>query len=207
VLAEFPRQPRIWMSYGHALKNGRAQLGQHCGLSPCHCPRAHAGRGLLEPRQPQDLHLFQTDVAAMRSALARGRLARRGRLHFEFSLGKALEDERAYAESFAHYASGNSLAAPPAPLQRRRQFGLRAALQGPVHGRSSSLRARRRCAGARSLFIVGMPRAGSTLLEQILASHSQVEGTMELPNIPQIARELAGEDSRFLESRGGSRAR
>jgi hypothetical protein len=50
------------------------------------------------------------------------------------------------------------------------------------------------------IFIVGMPRAGSTLLEQILASHSQVEGTMELPNIPQIARELAGEGSRFLDA-------
>ena len=44
------------------------------------------------------------------------------------------------------------------------------------------------------IFIVGLPRAGSTLLEQILASHSTVEGTMELPDVPQMARELAGSD-------------
>ena len=62
-------------------------------------------------------------------------------------------------------------------------------------------RAGQGCPRPDPIFIVGLPRSGSTLLEQILSSHSQVEGTMELPDIITIARRLAGKDRREDESR------
>ena len=202
VLAEFPRQPRIWMSYGHALKTGRPASGQHCGLSPGHLRSSPRwGRPIGASPTSKPLPFRMADVAAMRAALARGDLRDEDKLHFEFSLGKALEDEQAYAQSFAHYVAGNALrhGLHPYSADDNAAFVQRskAVFTAGVLRRRARAAVRRR---AIRFFIVGMPRAGSTLLEQILASHSQVEGTMELPNIPQIARELAGEGSRFLEA-------
>ena len=122
----------------------------------------------------------------------RGDAARLGsnRAHLEFALGKALEDAGEFEQSFAHYAYGNA-------LHRTMVFHDAAVVHDLVQ-RCKALYLPRFFA-ARSgwgseriepIFIVGMPRSGSTLLEQILASHSQVEGTRELPEIPAIVREL-----------------
>jgi len=199
VLAEFSRQPRIWMSYGHALRtagrsaDGIAAYRRAIALEPT------LGEAYWSLANLKTFTFSIEDVAAMEAALARGGLSDEDRLHFEFSLGKALEDKRAYAESFAHYSAGNSL--------RHRLHPYSAEDNSAFVRRSKALFtaeffAARDGGGAPArdpVFIVGMPRAGSTLLEQILASHSQVEGTMELPNIPQIAHELAGGDLGFLE--------
>jgi hypothetical protein len=124
-------------------------------------------------------------------------------MHFEFALGKALEDAGSYESSFAHYAAGNAL--------RRRQHGYDPDEMSAFVRRSKRLLTRaffaeRAGAGAEAqdpIFIVGMPRAGSTLIEQILGSHPLVEGTMELPHLPNIARKLAGrkqeEEGTFLK--------
>ncbi len=125
-------------------------------------------------------------------------------MHFEFALGKALEDAASYEESFTHYAAGNAL--------RRSQHGYDSGENSRFVLRSKQLLDRasssRERAGAGApardpIFIVGLPRAGSTLIEQMLASHPLVEGTMELPQLPKIARELAGprqeEEGTFLK--------
>ena len=142
-------------------------------------------------------------MRALRAALARSDLSDEDRLHFEFALGKALEDEAAYEESFTHYAAGNALRRAPRTPTARRRMRITCAARTELFTREffaahadSGLPARD------PIFIVGLPRAGSTLLEQILASHSLVEGTMELPDIPQIARELASRGSRDDESGG-----
>jgi predicted Zn-dependent protease len=200
VLAEFPGQPKIWMSYGHALKTaGRTQESiaayrRAIALEPT------LGEAYWSLANLKTIKFSAADVAALRAAAARSDLRDEDRLHVEFALGKALEDEAAYADSFAHYAAGNSL--------RRRLHPYSADDNTAFVRRSKALftadffgsRAGGGAATGAPLFIVGMPRAGSTLLEQILASHSLVEGTMELPQIPQIARELAGDDSRFLDA-------
>jgi len=111
-------------------------------------------------------------------------------LAVNFALGKALGDRREYEESFRHYARGNAL--------RRAQGGYnRTAAERTVEVREKlftpAFFAARRGAGcprADPIFIVGMPRAGSTLLEQILASHSQVDGTLELPEIPRLVKQF-----------------
>jgi predicted Zn-dependent protease len=200
VLEEFPRQPTVWMSYGHALKTaGRRQ----------DCILAYRRALALEPTLGEaywslanlkTFHFSPADLDAMRSALARDELGDEDRLHFEFSLGKALEDERCFAESFVRYSAGNALRRTRHPYD---------ADEHSLFVENSKALFTADFFGARSgggspardpIFIVGMPRAGSTLLEQILASHSQVEGTMELPNIPQIARELADGGPRFLDA-------
>ncbi len=110
VLKEFPQQPKIWMSYGHSLKTERRIADAVSCLPSRDCAAADPGRGVLEPGESQDLSLFGCRYGrAMRRALAGTDLDDEDRLHFEFSLGKALEDAGAYEESFAHYAAGNAI--------------------------------------------------------------------------------------------------
>jgi hypothetical protein len=112
--------------------------------------------------------------------------------HLYFSLGKALEDENRFEEAFEAYRRGNL-------IRRKTVRWDPDAHHDNMHGLINFFepalfadRAGQGCQSPAPIFIVGLPRAGSTLLEQILASHSQVEGTMELPDIISIARRLSG---------------
>jgi hypothetical protein len=140
----------------------------------------------------------------MREQLGRPGLTPEDRFHFHFALAKALEDMEAYRESFEHYSRGNR--------QRRAMVTYDAKETTAQVRRSKALFSRKffeERAGSGSpqpdpIFIVGLPRSGSTLLEQILSSHSSVEGTMELPDIISIARTLGerktrGEVSKYPE--------
>ena len=201
VLREFPQQPKVWMSYGHALKTAGRREHSIAAYRRAISFEATLGEAWWSLANLKTFRFTAADLAALRAALARTDLADEDRLHFEFALGKALEDRCDYGESFAHYAAANAL--------RRRLHPYHAAETSAFVQRSQALFTReffaaRHGAGAPApdpIFIVGLPRAGSTLLEQILASHSQVEGTMELPDIPLIAREIvreAGADGEFL---------
>jgi predicted Zn-dependent protease len=191
LLAEYPHQPKIWISYGHALKTA--------GKQP-ECVAAYRRTLELAPSMGEaywslaNLKTFRfeaTDLEAMRAQLARPDLSDEDRCFFEFALGKALEDSGEHAGSFEHYLQGNR--------RRRVQVAYDADELSDLVRRSKALLdsaffAQRAGFGAPApdpIFIVGLPRAGSTLLEQILASHSAVEGTMELPDMVAIARTLA----------------
>jgi tetratricopeptide (TPR) repeat protein len=116
------------------------------------------------------------------------------RYHFCFALGKAFEDRGEYAESFRYYQLGNALKRSESRY-RPEIIEMNTQQQSEVCTREFF--ASRRGWGVQNpdpIFIVGLPRSGSTLLEQILASHSEVEGTQELANIPQIVRNLRGRD-------------
>ena len=187
VLVNYPKQPKVWMSLGHSLKT----VGRQDESIDAY------RRGLeLEPTLGEawwslaNLKTFRftdADRAAMRAALDAADLGAEDRFHLEFALGKAEEDAGAYAASFAYYSDANrgrrALVGYDADELRRsvdRQIGLFtpeffAARQG--WGASSD----------EPIFIVSLPRSGSTLVEQILASHSQVEGTAELPDIAALA--------------------
>jgi tetratricopeptide (TPR) repeat protein len=196
VLREHPRQPKVWMSYGHALRTAgrtgdsiaayRRAIGMEPTLSEAYWSLANL----------KTFRFSDADLLAIRSALERTDLSSEDRLHFEFALGKAFEDEKSYAESFSHYAQGNAIRRQlhPYSAEENAQYVKRCKAQY-----TSEFFAARAGAGSPDrapIFIVGLPRAGSTLLEQILASHSQVEGTVELPDIPQLVRELAGREVR-----------
>lgn len=190
LLAGDARHPRVWMSYGHALKTAghadRAIEAYRCGLD-------------LEPSCGEiwwslaNLKTFRfggDDLATMREQFSRADLGEDDRLHLAFAIGKALEDAGEYEASFQHYAQGNAV--------RRGQLRYRAddtsARVRHIRERYTrpffEARAGMGCDSRDPIFIVGLPRAGSTLIEQILSSHSQVEGTMELPEVTSITRLL-----------------
>ena len=123
---------------------------------------------------------------------ARERQARQrsNQAQLHFALGKAFEQREQYPDAFAHYARGNALRRLDAPFDieqfERRSARIRAFFDDAFF-------AKRAGSGDPSpapIFIVGLPRSGSTLVEQILASHSRVEGTMELPNIMNITQSI-----------------
>ena len=192
VLAEYPQQPKIWLSYGHSLRTAGRQADSIAAYRRAIALEPSLGEAWWSLANLKTVRFDEADVSAMRAALGRESLADEDRLHFEFTLGKALEDARQYESSFEHYARGNSI--------RSRSHVYSAEENSAYVRRSKALftpeffatRAGAGVCARDPIFIVGLPRAGSTLIEQILASHSQVEGTMELPDIPQIARQIVG---------------
>ncbi len=192
VLEAHPEHPRIWLSYGHTLATaGReadsiAAYRRSIALSP------QLGEAYWSLANLKTFRFTDAEVAAMHAQLAGADLAPMDRSHLNFALGKALEDRRSFAQSFEHYASANRL--------RRLTIDYEAAETTRFVSRSKELfskeffatRAGHGYASPDPIFIVGLPRAGSTLIEQILATHSSVEGTMELPDILMLAAELAG---------------
>ena len=202
VLKEFPEQPKIWMSYGHSLRTSGRRAESVTAYRRAIAMEPTLGEAYWSLANLKTFRFSDADLAAMRHALTRTDLPDEERLHFEFALGKALEDAAEYEASFGHYARGNEI--------RRRSHPYRADDNLAYVQRTRKILTRdffaaRGGAGALAadpIFIVGLPRAGSTLLEQVLASHSLVEGTMELPQIPQLARELAGRNARQQDFAG-----
>jgi tetratricopeptide (TPR) repeat protein len=116
------------------------------------------------------------------------------RIHLCFALGKAAEDEGSYREAFDYYARGNELKHATSRYEpkiiednTKRQKEVCTAQFFAAAGSCG-------VTDASPIFIVGLPRSGSTLIEQILASHSSVEGTQELPHIQQTVAALRGRD-------------
>jgi predicted Zn-dependent protease len=201
VLRDFPQQPKIWMSYGHSLKTARRHDDSVTAYRRAIAMQPTLGEAYWSLANLKTFKFADGDVAAIRRALARDDLSEDDRLHFEFSLGKALEDVQCYEESFAHYARGNAIRRTlhPYDADGNNRYVRRCKAQFTADflaARSGGAE----CRDASPIFVVGLPRAGSTLIEQILASHSSVEGTMELPDIPQIARDLSERDGEGSET-------
>jgi tetratricopeptide (TPR) repeat protein len=190
MLATHPEHPKIWMCYGHALKTkGReAESIDAYRKSIDLCPTL--GEAYWSLANLKTVRFAALELQAMTAQLARPDLSEEDRFHLHFAIGKALEDAHDHARAFEHYAEGNRL--------RRSQIAydsndMTARLRRSRSLFTSQFLAAHRGYGADDpdpIFIVGLPRAGSTLIEQILSSHSQVEGTMELPDIPAIAKSL-----------------
>jgi len=130
------------------------------------------------------------EIEAMQTLLAREPKKPKSDAQVHFALGRAYEQRGEYPRSFAHYAHGNALRRVQQPFDiegfERRCARIRAFFDPAFFAaRTGSGEASRA-----AIFIVGLPRSGSTLLEQILASHSQVAGTMELPNILNIVTQF-----------------
>jgi tetratricopeptide (TPR) repeat protein len=135
------------------------------------------------------------ELEQMRAAEAAAATGAVDRSHLCFALGKALEDRGEYAESFGYYQRGNSL---QRAASHYRPEILERNTRAQIEVCTPELFRRHRADGlpaAAPIFIVGLPRSGSTLIEQILASHSQVEGTHELVEVTRIVGQLRGRES------------
>ena len=184
VLDRAPRQPRVNLTYGHMLNAvGRLQESidayrRAIDLNP------QLGEAWWSLANLKTFRFSDDDIATMERTLQLEGLKDNDRFHVEFALGKAFHDLGRSDEAFAHYATGNALRRTYHPFDGDQVTRLvdRAidVFNADVLSRPGG------CEAPDPIFIVGMPRAGSTLVEQILSSHSQVEGTAELPDLPIV---------------------
>ncbi len=196
VLKRFPEQAKVWMSYGHLLKTVGRQADSIAAYRRALAAAPGLGEVWWSLANLKTVKLGAADAEAMDAALADPAIGEEDRFHLHFALGKALEDLQQPEPAFRHYAEGN-----------RRRRALIDYDPGEISGhvrRSIAIltpdlfaaRAGQGCSAPDPIFILGMPRAGSTLIEQILASHPEVEGTMELPDIPAMAKRLGGREAK-----------
>jgi tetratricopeptide (TPR) repeat protein len=198
VLRKAPRQPRVWLSYGHMLKtvgrqaDGIAAYRKTIEMAPAF------GEAWWSLANLKTVKLGEADIAAMERAIESASLKDDDRFHLEFALGKAMHDAGRTDAAFDHYARANALRLKRQPYRSAeitrsvdrciKTFATEAFAQRPAA-----------CDSTDPIFIVGLPRAGSTLIEQILSSHSLVEGTSELSDIPALARKVGGYPERILD--------
>ena len=194
ILANHPNQPKVWMSYGHVLKTvGRlpdsiAAYRRSIAIAPT------LGETWWSLANLKTVKFTQDDITAMTAALEAVTLQAEDRFHLHFALGKAFEDRKQADKAFYHYTHGNELRSKALdydPAETTAHVARVGSLFTPafVAGRSGQGFAARD-----PIFVVGMPRSGSTLIEQILSSHSMVEGTSELADIPALAARIGARD-------------
>jgi tetratricopeptide (TPR) repeat protein len=192
LLKAYPVQPKGWMSYGHALKTVGRQDDAIAAYRKAIDLKPDLGEAWWSLANLKTVRFSDADIATMVAQVGREHITDEDRFHLQFALGKALEDAGDYGASFEQYRLGNAL--------RRQSLDYDADETSGYLARSRALFtkgffAERAGFGAPApdpVFILGLPRAGSTLIEQILASHSAIEGTMELPDLPAIAKRLGG---------------
>ncbi len=189
ILAEHPRHSRIWMSQGHALKTAGHQERAVAAYRRSLALDPGFGEVWWSLANLKTFRFSANDLSVMQRELARPGTAAEHRQHLEFAIGKALEDQGDYAASFQHYRQGNELRSQDLRYRAADTSARVARIKREyTHDFFAS-----RSGGSDApdpIFIVGLPRSGSTLVEQILSSHSAVEGTMELPEITSITRAL-----------------
>jgi tetratricopeptide (TPR) repeat protein len=194
LLQQMPRDSELHQSLGHAYKtNGESAKAIESYRRAVEV-RPDFGEAYWSLANLKTYRFTDAELERMRHYEAQPYLQQADRYHLCFALGKALEDRGDYAESFTYYDRGNAL--------KKEGSLYRAAAQERAVNKQMELCtpeffAERRgwgCPDASPIFVLGLPRAGSTLLEQILASHSQVEGTMELANIPRLVGSLGSGD-------------
>ena len=186
-----PNQPRLWVSYGHVLKTIGRQADSVLAYRRAIAATPAFGDAWWSLANLKTVRLSSDDIDAMQEALtAVSNVA--DRYHLHFALGKALEDAGDFQASFAHYAEGNRLRRAELPYEPE-ETSLHVRRCKALLGTAEfAARAGAGDPALDAIFIVGLPRAGSTLVEQILGSHSLVEGTMELPDITSISADLSG---------------
>jgi tetratricopeptide (TPR) repeat protein len=192
MLERFPDQPYAWLVHANGLRAvGKTEgcitaYGKAIDLDPL-CAEAYLSLANLKTYR-----FTAGQVAAMEAALTHTDLPTDERIKLHFALGKESEDAGDFAQAFDHYTEGNG-------LERARRAYDPSVTTAYVRQSDAQFTraffAARAAWGARDpdpIFIVGLPRSGSTLVEQILASHSAVEGTHELADLPVLAASVPG---------------
>ncbi|GAC35570.1 sulfotransferase [Paraglaciecola polaris] len=197
LLAQNQAQPGIQLLLGHALKAKGDLLGAITAYQCAYQNNSEFGDAYWSLANTKTYRFSDDELASMEQLVGRPDIGLDDRVHLHFALGKSLEDRTAFDAAFSHYAKGNQL------KQQQIKYNPEV-FEGQVAKQIATcqpeLFARLKAVGeqnAAPIFIVGLPRAGSTLLEQILASHSQVDGTMELHDILGLASKLQGQKNQY----------
>jgi tetratricopeptide (TPR) repeat protein len=189
---ETPNNPGIHLTLGHALKTTGEQQEAINAYRRAYALKPDFGDAYWSLANLKTYKFDEAQIALMREMEAAPTTQLVDRYHLCFALGKALEDHGVYEESFTYYERGNRLKREEVGYDWRR---ISKEIGRQIEHCTPALFADKAGSGCNAkdpIFILGLPRAGSTLLEQILASHSQIEGTMELPNILALAHKLGG---------------
>jgi tetratricopeptide (TPR) repeat protein len=194
-LADYPDRPGLWVEYARLLKTEQS-LDMLNALKKATEIMPTLVNAYLTAAFTKSIKLGEAFVSQVRPVLAREGLSHEDRARLHFALGRVFEDMKCYADSFEHYRLSNEI------LCTSRDFGPERSLefthrtkrfykQRFFHARSGW-----GCRAPDPIFILGMPRAGSTLVEQILSSHSRIEGLGELRDLSDITRKLMEEAKR-----------
>ena len=190
VLAQVPNDAATLTSRGHALKTcGRAEEAVDAYRAALVAQPRH-GEAWYSLANLKTLRFDDADLDAMRAREDDPDLGFMDRVHLAFALGKAHEDRGDHAEAFACYARGNALKKAQSRYDADR---MSEEFRHTASVCDADFFAEREGFGDPAtdpIFVVGLPRAGSTLIEQILASHSCVDGTLELPDILSTSQRL-----------------
>jgi tetratricopeptide (TPR) repeat protein len=193
LLEQFPQQPRVWLSLGHALRTAGKRAEAVDAYRRCIELAPGLGDAYWSLANLKTEPFTDEELQAMEAQAARADITAEDRLHLHYALGKAEEDRGRYAGAFNHYARGAALRRADQPydaddtaarMDRSKALFSKAFLEARTGWGETA---------PDPIFIVGLPRSGSTLVEQILASHTAVEGTMELPEIGAFIREFERE--------------
>lgn len=179
----------VWLTLGHALKSngdiaqGIAAYQKAAEVMP------DFGDAYWSLANTKTYGFSEQELSTMQAQEQQADIAINDRIHLLFALGKAHEDRKQFAESFQYYAKGNALKLKISDIDiSKTEQAVDAQIKTCDLGLFSHPELGHQAPDP--IFIVGLPRAGSTLLEQILASHPLVDGTMELHNILSIAAQL-----------------
>ena len=195
ILSDKQDQPGVWLALGHVYKSA-GQLEK--AIDAYHQAarfRPEFGDAYWSLANTKTYTFSESTIATMYDNVQRENTHLEDRIHLYFALGKAYEDSGNTASAFACYSKGNQLKSRTLDLDIRR---VERAMVSQQEACTASLFSEPVGHMAPDpIFIVGLPRAGSTLLEQILASHSQVDGTMELHDILGIASRISGQKTSY----------
>ena len=183
-------QPRVHLSLGHVYKTTGSQDKSINSYKDAIHYDDNFGEAYWSLANLKTYKFSKAELNEMELRVANHDLPEREKVHFLFSLGKGYEDIKEYSQSFKFYKEGNNLNRGRTSYDPK---AIEAVSDRLIKYFKPEMYKKREKSGHPStepIFIVGLPRSGSTLVEQILATHSAVEGTMELPNIMNIARKL-----------------
>jgi tetratricopeptide (TPR) repeat protein len=188
LLDDFPGQARIWLSLGHALRTSGQRAESVAAYRRAIELEPGLGDAYWSLANLKNQPFTDDEVSTMRRQVERSDISVEDRFHLRYALGKASEDCGDHAAAVAHYIEGARLRRAEQPYDADEDTAHKERCKALFTGEFFAERQGWGDASDEPIFIVGLPRSGSTLIEQILASHSAVEGTMELPEIGAFAR-------------------
>lgn len=184
-----PENPRVYLSLGHALKTIGERKKSEAAYQNTIKYFPSSGEAYWSLANLKTYEFSDKEIANMELSLKRN-MHQNELIQMHFALGKAYESNRQFDKSFKHYKDGN--------WQQRKQISYNAEdykisideIIDFFENNNNILDLKAEAGSDEPIFILGLPRSGSTLIEQILASHSLIEGTQELPNIMAISRDI-----------------